>query len=91
MRNPFVDSWGGPSALSVCLIVSAFILAVIVGVFALSITIERHYGHIHCKAFGHNTNRTTKFVVQSYVDGGVCLTPSSDGRWIPTSQLRDIR
>lgn len=70
-------------------LIASIVAGVLIIVF-LIIGLERHYGRIHCRAFGENTGRAVKFVVQSRVDTGLCLTRTADGKWIPTSNLREF-
>ncbi len=66
--------------------VVAFIL--IVGF--LVIGLQRHYGRVTCDSFAAQTGRETKFVVYNFFATGDCLTPTADGKWIPTSNLREF-
>ncbi len=71
----------------------AFFLGVVVFiavVFVLVIGLSRHFGRINCEQFAQQTGRTTKFVVYNFANSGVCLTPTADGKWIPTSNLREF-
>lgn len=70
------------------LIFGGIALFIVVGVLTTT-PISRHYDHLNCRKFGQNTGRVVKFVNYSYWSWE-CLTPSRDGRWIPTSQLRDV-
>ena len=62
-----------------------FVLVVIAGVMAGSYAVDRS----SCHSFSRQTNRQVKFVKYNLVTWD-CLTPSGDGKWIPTSQLRDV-
>lgn len=42
-----------------------------------------------CASYQQQTGRDTRFVVYTWVSWE-CLTPAADGKWIPTSQLRDL-
>ena len=55
-----------------------------------SILLERHYGRIGCRNYGQQSHRQTRFVVYTAFDGGNCLTPGSDGKWIPIENLREV-
>ncbi len=73
-----------------------FVVAFIVGVvtFILLVILCVGTGGYYvskssCHSFSRQTNREVKFVKYNLVSWD-CLTPSGDGKWIPTSQLRDI-
>lgn len=46
-------------------------------------------GRNTCQHWGSNTNREVKWV---YVGAGshTCMTQTSDGKWIPVSQVREV-
>lgn len=67
--------------------------AIIVVVFVIAalivVPISRHYDAAACHSFGKQSDRTVRFVNYTYWKWD-CLTPSSDGKWISTSMLRDL-
>lgn len=50
----------------------------------------RYFGRVSCNTFAAQTGRDTKFVLYNNFDTGDCLTPTADGKWIPTSSLREF-
>jgi hypothetical protein len=73
------------------IVYAAAIAVVLVVVPAAAVIVGcRVAGHARCDTFERETGRETKWIVYHALDTGDCLTPSSDGRWIPTSQLRDV-
>lgn len=63
----------------------------VAGVLLLTFTVGgRAYNRIECRSFAANTGRDTKFVVYTSFDYGTCLTPSGNGKWIPTDNLREF-
>lgn len=52
-------------------------------------TVAHHYDRVNCTAFGVNSGREVKFVDYSYFSWA-CLTPTSNGMWINTDNLREI-
>ncbi len=76
---------GVPLVIGGCFLVAAIVLFA----FALTISLERHFGRVACKTFSTQTGRETRFVIYTAVDGGDCLTPSG-GKWIPTKNLREF-
>lgn len=75
-----------------------FFVAICAGLLALlpaiimptAILLGRHYGRVNCEAFAQQTNRQTKFVIYNSFASGQCLTPTADGKWIPTDNLREF-
>ena len=65
--------------------VAFFLAAIIVPINLLA----SHYDRIACQQFATNANRETKFVRYNFWQWE-CLTPSPDGKWIPTSALTQI-
>lgn len=65
-------------------------IVVALGLFILGIRqLSHHYDTTACNRFGEESNREVRLVDYSFWQWD-CLTPSSDGKWIPTEQLRDI-
>ena len=65
-------------------------VAVIAVITVTTLVLMRHYGRIACESFSEQTGRQTKFVIYTTFDGGDCLTPTADGKWIPTRNLREF-
>ncbi len=73
-------------------VIGFMVIGLIVLIFGIVLVVNRtthHYDKINCHRFAVNTNRETKFVDYTFWRWD-CLTPSGDGKWIPTDQLRDI-
>lgn len=51
--------------------------------------VGHHYDVAACSSFGEQSNREVKFVDYTYWSWD-CLTPTTDGKWISTSRLRDL-
>jgi hypothetical protein len=62
----------------------------IVGLMLIIIPVSRHYGRVACHTFSEQTGRPTKFVIYTSFDTGDCLTPTANGKWIPTKNLREF-
>jgi hypothetical protein len=64
---------------------AVFVAAVLVGV--------RYFAHAidetQCAGFAVGADREVKFVDYSWFTWD-CLTPSTDGKWIPTDGLREV-
>jgi len=71
----------------VAVLMVAVILFGVVGFTVRNITI--HYDRAACGAFADKTSRETKFVSYTYWSWD-CLTPSGDGKWISTANLREF-
>lgn len=65
--------------LSVCVVIG-FTIGLV------SIPVDRH----GCAVFSRQTGRETRFVVWNGGLSSECLARTSDGRWLPKSQLRDV-
>jgi hypothetical protein len=61
------------------------LIAIVVGVRM----VDHHYQVSTCEGFGTATTRTVKFVDYSFWKYE-CLTPSKDGKWVTTDQLREM-
>jgi hypothetical protein len=48
-----------------------------------------HYDRAACHSFATQTERQTKFVTYTYWSWD-CLTPTGDGKWISTDNLREF-
>lgn len=66
-------------------------LVLLVGVImAIAQPLSVHFGRIGCDRFAAYTDRPTRF--RTWNDGYSfeCYARTSDGRWLPKSQLRDV-
>jgi hypothetical protein len=88
MNIRWTDEYGIPT-------LSAIVGSVLVGgvlffvVLFFSITeIARGFDHRACIAFGQTSEREVRFTEYTYVAWD-CLTPTSDGKWISTTLLRE--
>ena len=78
--------------------VVAWFIAAIIGLVVLITTPiwagSYYTQRSNCHAFGQKTGRDVQFVVYTKVVGlpfsWDCLTPTSDGKWIPTKNLREF-
>ncbi len=71
-------------------VIGGALIALMLIVCFLVIGLQRHYGRVTCDSFASQTGRETKFVVYNFFATGDCLTPTADGKWIPTSNLREF-
>lgn len=65
--------------------------AVIALACTVIVPITRHYDRLSCYSWAEQTGREVKW--QAYGYGGLqwdCFVRTSDGRWLPKNQLRDI-
>ena len=51
--------------------------------------IDHHYEQNKCHGFGQATGRVVKWADYSFWNYE-CLTPSKDGKWVTTDQLREM-
>ena len=58
-------------------------------VMGVVISIGRHYDRQSCHRFEQTTQRPTRFVIYTTFAWD-CLTPSGNGKWIPTTNLRQF-
>jgi hypothetical protein len=71
----------------------------IIGLFAIVVIcvlivfgcrmVDHHYQVSVCNGFGQATGREIKFVDYTFWNYE-CLTPSKDGKWVTTDQLREM-
>lgn len=73
-----------------------FMFLGILAVFALTAAIvfgsmlgSRHFARVSCRNFAATTERQTKFIFYNSFSWD-CLTPTANGKWIPTSNLREF-
>lgn len=70
-----------------------FIVIAFIGVLAAlpfgARQLSHHYDAAGCHRFGTESSREVRFVDYTFWSWD-CLTPTSDGKWIPTDQLRDF-
>lgn len=57
-------------------------------VFTAGRMIDHHLEVNKCNGFGHQTNREVKWADYSFWNYE-CLTPTKDGKWIPTDKIRE--
>lgn len=67
--------------------VSAFAV-LFVGIFAITVSVGRHYDRINCRRFEETTGRPTRFVIYS-IGSTACLTRSGK-TWLPIEQVREF-
>jgi hypothetical protein len=65
------------------------ILALIAVVMVIVMTSVYYVEKNQCYSFGRQSNREVKFVKYTLVSWD-CLTPTADGKWISTSNLREF-
>lgn len=73
-------------------IVTGVVAAVCVIALAVAVVanrISKHYDKAACHSYSTNTGRQVRFVTYTFWSWD-CLTPAADGKWIPTSNLRDL-
>ena len=88
---PTVWWWGtkdGPDILVAVFLISG-IIALIFVIMAPMITIGRHYNRVECQNFSKNSNREVRFVIYSTFSWD-CITPTENGKWISTDNLREF-
>lgn len=88
MKNLFFGMFGlrmGWFMLATLLVIAGIVTA---GV-AIGIPVQRHFDRVACRSFAVNANRETKFVIYNFFSWD-CLTPTGDGRWISTDNLREF-
>ena len=83
MRNVDWGFWGVIAG-----VMAGAVLLVSLAV-AGGLTVAYHVERSSCHAFGTQSNREVKFVRYNLVSWD-CLTPTADGRWISTSNLREF-
>lgn len=66
-----------------------FLFVLVGGIFLVSRQVSHHIDHTNCVAYAQRTGRETRFVDYSFFKWD-CLTPSQDGKWLPTDQLREL-
>lgn len=71
---------------SIC---AASVFAIALVVLACILLIAKPVSRHNCAKWGQKNERVTRFVEYNPYSWD-CLTPTSDGNWLPTSQLRDI-
>lgn len=59
------------------------------GLTTVGTRISKHYDEVNCHSFAKQANRETKFVTYSFWAWD-CLTPTADGKWISTHNLREF-
>lgn len=59
------------------------------GLVTVGTRISKHYDHINCTQFGEQSKRQVRFVTYSFWAWD-CLTPTADGKWISTKNLREF-
>ncbi len=65
------------------------LIVIIGGVVLGARTVTKHYDHISCTQFGEQSNRKVRFVTYNFWNWD-CLTPTADGKWISTKNLREF-
>lgn len=69
-------------------IITAIVALIIIITFTVR-TVSHHYDKANCHSYSVETNRKTKFVEYNYFQWK-CFTPTSDGKWLPIENLREI-
>jgi hypothetical protein len=83
-RNYSGDLWPLSTALLGLCAVCVLIVVACIGC-------TKHFDRAACYSWGHQTGRTVQW--RAYAYGGLqwdCFVKTSDGHWLPKSQLRDI-
>ena len=73
-------------------VIAGILLVLVLFVGGLTVAgtrISKHYDEVNCHSFAEQANRQTKFVTYSFWAWD-CLTPTADGKWISTKNLREF-
>lgn len=70
------------------LVVPGAVVILFFGVFALTVSVGRHYSRVTCHRFHDTTGRPTRFVIYN-IGATACLTRSGS-TWLPIDQLREF-
>lgn len=63
-------------------------VAALVGVVVPTVTwSSRVVGRTSCRNWATQTGYQTKFAIINWADGGTCLALTSDGHWVPNTQI----
>jgi hypothetical protein len=65
------------------------VLALVALIVTIGMTTTYYVEKNQCHSFGQQSNREVKFVKYTLVTWD-CLTPTADGKWISTSNLREF-
>lgn len=67
----------------------AFVILLVGGIVLVGSRVSKHYDRIACTSFGEQSSRQVRFVTYNFWAWD-CLTPTADGKWISTANLREF-
>lgn len=87
IRRIFFDYCGLRMGWMITFLIVGCLLFITV-LLGVGLTAGYYHDKALCKSFGNQTNREVKFVRYTIVSWD-CLTPTANGKWISTSNIRD--